>query len=226
MKLAKPSDEDLRDAAITGYWSRCAGAIPWDLMKPLFKDEPPTPHYPPLPDVPEERPTAIYYALESRNLGKIPKHLLTQGVWNQLWTQPSYSVSWIQAEFENCAEFGDFGTMEPILKTEENACRPIDDNGSTCMHVAARHGKLRAVPTQMMTLQAMLTRNERDIRPLELVRERDFDVVAELLQGVLPDLKKKQAKWLMWKLEHDAPHLWLWVTKFSALSRAATLGDL
>jgi hypothetical protein len=219
MKLAKPTDQDLHDAAITGDWSRCAGAIPFDLMRPLFADQPP------VPGLPEEPATAAYLALESRYLGKVPKHLLTRGVWDQLWSSPTYS-GWIEVEFEHCALLGDFGTMEPVLYTEENACRAIDDYGNTCMHAAARHGKLREVPAQMMTLKAMLTRNERDTRPLELVRECDLDLVAELIQGALPGLQKKRAKWLMWKLEHDAPQLWLWVTKFSGLSRAATLGDL
>lgn len=162
--FGRPSDQDLYAAAITGDWSACNAATEEDLMRLLMGER--TSELPP--------PTAAYMAFEAHRLHEVPNHLLTKDVIASLWDLPEYSAK-LRREFELGGELGDWGYLEPLLLTEANACRAVNDRGETCLHIAARHRNLRTIPKQMVTLRAMLLPDCTAVTPMALADEADLE---------------------------------------------------
>lgn len=61
MKLQRPSDKDLFDAASSGDWSRCAGATEEDVCRPIVQG----------------RQTCLHIATAQGQLHKVPQHFVT-----------------------------------------------------------------------------------------------------------------------------------------------------
>lgn len=205
MKLQKPTDDDLFEAAVCGLWDRCSGAVPDDMVRPMF------------PERGGERPTAIYFAFENHNLHTIPKHLLTQRALASLWESPTYSPK-LQGEFEARAEEGDWDFIEPILLTEQNALMPLNEAGETSLHIAARNGLLHTVPEQMLTLASMLSCDGAGNTPLGLVLHSESETIMEQLP-----ITSEEA---LAKLKEHAPSLWLHLTRGQRPSESSAIEGL
>lgn len=168
--LGTPSDHDLYNAAVTGDWSKCAGATAEDLMRLLAQ---PTEYPPPA--------TAAYMAFEAGRLHQVPDHLLTGEVIASLWELPVYSNR-IQREFELGGESGEWGYLEPLLLTAENACQSVNERGETCLHIAARFQKLHRVPKQMLTLRGLCAPDRTARTPMALADQTDLDQLRAILR--------------------------------------------
>ena len=97
-----------------------------------------------------------------------------------LWELPVYSDH-IKRQFAFAGGSGDWGFLEPMLLTPDNACQAVDDRGHTCLHLAAQHQRLHLVPTPMLTLRGMLQRDRAGITPLSVADEDDLQQVATLV---------------------------------------------
>jgi hypothetical protein len=170
-RYAQPSIQDLWDAATSGDWSACDTATEEDLLRPLEQ----APFDPP--------PTAVYMAFETKRLHRIPSHLRTQRVLDSLWDPPSYYACSIMREFELSGVVGDWGELEPMLVTADNACRPVNGQGQTSLHIAALHRHLHKVPRQMLTLRGMFIPDRTAMTPMSLADNADLEKLTALLTG-------------------------------------------